>query len=109
MIIPSSRSLLTTPLQCKSIPMVESRIQFLQALDAPHTSSILLRHCNIFELTSLLHDAQRREVSIYVNIDHIDGIHADFAGLSYLAEHMHITGIVSNHPRTLALGKRCHL
>ena len=37
--------------------------------------------------------------------DHIDGIHSDVAGVRYLAEHLHIAGLLSNHPRTLAIGK----
>ncbi len=43
--------------------------------------------------------------SIYVNVDHIDGIHPDTAGLRYLAHQLHIAGIVSSNPRILALGK----
>jgi glycerol uptake operon antiterminator len=40
-----------------------------------------------------------------VNIDHIDGIYPDAAGLRYMAEQLRITGIISNHPRVLAQGK----
>ena len=40
-----------------------------------------------------------------VNVDHVDGIYPDAAGLSYLAHRLHITGIVSNHPKILFLGK----
>ena len=42
---------------------------------------------------------------MYVNVDHIDGIHADSAGLRYLADTLKVTGIISNHPRILSLGK----
>ncbi len=35
----------------------------------------------------------------------MDGIYPDAAGLSYLMNHLHITGIVSNHPKLLSLGK----
>ncbi len=105
MLIQSSRSLLTIVSQCKIIPIIENRLQFTQVLDSSHTGSVLLRHCNLFDFTPLLEEAHRRRLTVYVNIDHIDGIHADSAGLRYLAQHMRVTGIVSNHPRNLALGK----
>ena len=105
MIIQSSRSLLDISSQCKTIPIVENRVHFTQVLDISQINAILLRHCNLFEFTALLHNAHRRGLSVYVNIDHIDGIHADSAGLRYLAEQLHVTGIFSNHPRILALAK----
>jgi len=101
----SSRSLLDISSQCKTIPIIENRVHFAQVLDISQIKATLLRHCNLFELTSLLHNAHRRALSIYVNIDHIDGIHADSAGLRYLAEQLQVTGILSNHPRILSLGK----
>src|SRR5258707_2272346 len=105
MLIQSSRSLLTILSQSKIIPIIENRLQFTQVLDSSHTGSVLLRHCNLFDFTPLLEEAHRRRLTVYVNIDHIDGIHADSAGLRYLAQQMRVTGIVSNHPRNLALGK----
>jgi len=105
MITQSSRLLLDISSQCKTIPIVENRVHFTQVLDISQIKAILLRHCNLFELTSLLHNAHRRALSVYVYIDHIDGIHADSAGLRYLAEQLHVTGILSNHPRILSLGK----
>ncbi len=109
MLIQSNRSLLSLLSQCKTIPIIENRLHFSWVLDASHIGSILLRHCNLFDFTPLLHEAHRRKLAVYVNIDHIDGIHADAAGLRYLAEHMHVTGIVSNHPRNLALAKSYRL
>ena len=105
MIIQSSRSLLSISSQCKTIPIVENRLHFAQVLHSSQTSAVLLRHCNLFDFTSLLHEADQHALSVYVNIDHIDGIHADSAGLRYLAEHMYVTGIISNHPRILSLSK----
>ena len=105
MITQSSRSLLDISSQCKTIPIVENRVHFTHVLDISQIKATLLRHCNLFELTSLLHNAHRRALSVYVNIDHIDGIHADSAGLRYLAEQLQVTGILSNHPRILSLGK----
>jgi glycerol uptake operon antiterminator len=105
MLIQSNRSLLHVLSQCKTIPLIENRQQFLQALAAPRIGSVLLRHCNLFDFPDLLQEAQLRRLAVYVNIDHIDGIHADAAGLRYLAERMHVAGIVSNHPRNLALAK----
>ncbi|MFL5693821.1 MAG: glycerol-3-phosphate responsive antiterminator [Ktedonobacteraceae bacterium] len=105
MLIQSSRSLLTILAQSKIIPIIENRLQFTQVLDTSHTGSVLLRHCNLFDFTPLLEEAHRRRLAVYVNIDHIDGINADSAGLRYLAQHMRVAGIVSNHPRNLALSK----
>lgn len=105
MLTQSSRSLLRISSQCKIIPIVESRVQFTQAFDSTHISSIILRHCSLFDFTNLLDKTHQRKLSVYVNIDHIDGIHADSAGLRYLAGALKVTGIVSNNPRILALGK----
>ncbi|HAE83211.1 MAG TPA: hypothetical protein DCK85_07465, partial [Ktedonobacter sp.] len=49
-------------------------------------------------------DAHRRKLSVYVNVDHIDGIHADAAGLRYLAEYLQVTGVISTYPRILSQG-----
>jgi glycerol uptake operon antiterminator len=105
MLTQSNRSLLNILSQCKTIPLIENRPQFSQVLDAPRIGSALLRHCNLFDFAAVLNEAQRRKLAVYVNIDHIDGVHADAAGLRYLAEHMHVAGIVSNHPRNLALAR----
>jgi len=53
----------------------------------------------------MLEQAFERELAVYVNIDHIDGIHPDIAGLRFLAHQLHITGIISSNPRILALAK----
>jgi glycerol uptake operon antiterminator len=105
MLTQSSRSLLSLPAQCKTIPIIENPGQFIHALDTSSVHAILLRHCNIFEFARLLEDARRRNLFVYVNVDHIDGIHPDAAGLRYLADYIHVVGIVSNNPRILALGK----
>lgn len=101
----SYSSLLTLSTQCKVIPLVESRTQLMRVLNTRNTNAIFLRHCNLFELAGLLELVQKRNIAIYVSIDHIDGIHADNAGLHYLAHTVHVDGIVSSHLRTLALGK----
>jgi glycerol uptake operon antiterminator len=77
----------------------------MQVFDFSHIRAILLRHCNLFELSSLLDQAHERGLSLYVNIDHIDGIHSDAAGLRFLADQFQIAGVVSNHPRLLAMAK----
>lgn len=101
----SSESLLSLLDNCKTIPVIENRTQFAQVFDSPHVRAILLRHCNLFELSGLFEQAHEQKVSIYVNIDHIDGIHSDQAGLRYMASQFHIAGVVSNHPKLLALAK----
>ena len=109
MLTRSSRSLLSISDRQKIIPVVENRVQFLRALEAPQISTIILRHCNLLELRPLLNHAFEREVTIYANVDHIDGIHPDSVGLRFLAHQLHIAGIISSNPRILALGKAFEL
>ena len=80
-------------------------MQFTQVLEHTRYQTLLLRHCNLFDLAGLLESAHRRSYSIYVNVDQVDGVYPDSAGLPYLAKHLHITGIVSNHAKILSLGK----
>ena len=105
MLTRSSKSLLSVSDRQKIIPVIENRTEFLRALNAPQISTIVLRHCNLLDLRPLLDHALEREVAIYVNVDHIDGIHPDSAGLRFLAHQLHIAGIVSSNPRILALAK----
>ncbi len=106
MLTQSSRSLLGLSAQCKTIPVIENRVQFVHAFDSSQVSAFILRHCNLFEFATLLERANRSGLLIYVNMDHIEGIHADSAGLRYLADHFHVAGVISNNPRTLSLGKQ---
>jgi glycerol-3-phosphate responsive antiterminator len=103
MLTQSTSPLLSLLKRSKTIPVVETRMQFAQVFDSPHILAILLRHCNLFEFKVLLEQAHRRHLAVYVNADHMHGIHSDAAGLHYLAEQFHIAGIVSNHPKILAL------
>ncbi len=105
MLTQSSSPLLSILKRSKIIPAIETRMQFAQVFDSPHILAVLLRHCNLFEFKALLEQAHRRKLAIYVNADHIHGIHADAAGLRYLVEQFHIAGVVSNHPKILALAK----
>jgi glycerol uptake operon antiterminator len=105
MLTQSTTPLLSLLKRCKTIPVVESRMQFAQVFDSPHVRAVLLRHCNLFEFRALLEQAHRHKLAVYVNADHIHGIHADAAGLRYLADHLHIAGVVSNHPKILALAR----
>jgi len=105
MLTRSTRSLLSISDRQKIIPVVENRMQFLRALDAQQITTIMLRHCNLLELRPQLNHAFEREVAIYVYVDHIDGLHPDNAGLRFLAQQLHISGIVSSNPRILTLGK----
>ena len=109
MLIQSSRLLLKTSSQYKIIPIVESRVQFTQVFDSTQVNSIILRHCSLFDFIGLLDEAHKRKLSLYVNVDHIDGIHPDTVGLRFLAHQLHIAGIVSSNPRILALGKTFEL
>lgn len=109
MLTRSTRSLLSVSAKQKTIPVIENRMLFSRALDASQITTILLRHCNLFELRPMLDHAFEREVTVYVNVDHIDGIHPDAAGLRYLAHQLHIAGIISSNARILALGKSFEL
>jgi glycerol uptake operon antiterminator len=105
MLTRSSKSLLNVSDRQKIIPVIENRMDFLRALNAPQITTIVLRHCNLLDLRSLLDHASEREVAVYVHVDHIDGIHPDSAGLRFLAHQLHIAGIISSNPRILTLGK----
>ena len=105
MFTPSSPPLLSLLQRSKTIPVLETRMQLAHVFDAPHILAVLLRHCNLFEFRALLAQAHRRALAVYVNADHLHGIHADAAGLRYLAEELHVAGVVSNHPKILALAR----
>ncbi len=111
MIIQSSRFLLDSLARCRSktIPVIETRVQFAHVFDLPQVSAVVLRHCNLFEFAAVLERAYRRRLGVYVNIDHIEGIHADLAGIAYLAQQLHVAGIISSNPRTLLLAKQVGL
>jgi glycerol uptake operon antiterminator len=109
MLTQSTRSFLSLSAQQKTIPVIENRLQLARTLDGSHVDSILLRHCNLFEFTTMLDHAYERNLAVYVNVDHIDGIHPDVAGLRFLAHQLHITGIISSNPRILSLAKSFEL
>jgi glycerol uptake operon antiterminator len=99
------RSLAALQLEYKVIPVVENRVQFAQALEHSRCKAVFLRRGNVFDFTTLMDTAHRRGYTVFANVDQIDGIYPDSAGLSFLMKHLHITGIVSNHPKILSLGK----
>ena len=105
MLTRSSKSLLSVSDRQKIIPVIENRTEFLRALNATQISTVLLRHCNLLDLKPIIDHAFEHDVAVYVNVDHIDGIHPDSAGLRFLAHQLHIAGIVSSNPRILALAK----
>jgi glycerol-3-phosphate responsive antiterminator len=88
----------------KVIPVVENRAQLQQVLKNSAGKVVLLRHCNPLELAPLLQQAGQ-QYAFYVNVDHIEGVHADAAGLHYLANTLRIAGILSANPKTLVIGK----
>jgi len=87
------------------IPVVENRGQFVQILEQAESRILVLRHCNLLELEPLLLQAHQRGYTVYVNMDHVDGVHADAMGLHYLARQMHVSGIESTNPKVLAMAK----
>ncbi len=109
MITHMHNSLLDPTVLHKVVPIVENRVQFGQVLEQAGTRVIVLRHCSLFDFSSLLEKASRRDYAVYVNVDTVDGIQADTAGLQFLAERFRITGIISHNPKTLGLGKELGL
>jgi glycerol uptake operon antiterminator len=105
MLTQTKRSLVEILERNKVIPVVESRTQFLTALTVPGHSVIFIRHCDLFEIKSLCQQAAQQNYAIYINVDHINGIYPDIAGLQYLNEQFHITGIISTSLKVLMLGK----
>lgn len=105
LVVQSSRSLLSLLPKQKTLPLIEDRQHFMRALASKRISALLLHHCNVFELKSQLREAHARELAIYVNMDHIDGIAADSYGLHFLSEEFHIAGVISSNPRLLAQAK----
>jgi glycerol uptake operon antiterminator len=92
------------------IPIVENRMQLAHILKQPSKGGILMLHrCNVLELGPLMVSAHKKGYSVYVNIDHTDGVHADAAGLHYLAYQLHVAGIESTNPKILALARSAHL
>ncbi|HEX4205501.1 MAG TPA: glycerol-3-phosphate responsive antiterminator [Ktedonobacteraceae bacterium] len=89
----------------KLIPIVENRAQFAQVLKASGTKSSILRHCDLFELEPLLKQAHSQGRVVYVYIDHISGVNADGAGIHFLADQLHISGIISHNQKLLASAK----
>ncbi|MBA2678225.1 MAG: glycerol-3-phosphate responsive antiterminator [Ktedonobacteraceae bacterium] len=87
----------------KVIPAVVNRAQLQQVLKTSACKVVLLRHCNLLELAPILQQA--RQCALYVNIDSIEGVHADVAGLSYLSNTLGIAGILSANPKALVVGK----
>lgn len=87
----------------KVIPVVENRAQFLTALTMSAHHVLFLRNCDLFDLKALCQQAAQQGYLLYVNVDRMNGIHPDAAGLHYLVEHLHITGITSTNLKTLTL------
>ena len=105
MLTRSTRSLLNLPARQKTIPVIENRVQFSLALNSADVTVIFLRHCNPLDFRTLLENAHERELAVYVNMDHINGIAPDAAGFRYLATQLHIKGVVSSHGKILAQAK----
>jgi glycerol uptake operon antiterminator len=87
------------------IPIVENRTQFERVFQLPRASAVWLRNCSLFDLSDYLERSYGHSLELYVNIDHINGIHPDAVGLRFLADHFHVVRLVSSNPRVLALGK----
>ncbi len=102
-------SLFHLPAHHLVVPAVETRGQLAQALASPQVRAVVLHHCNLFECAALLATAQRQGCAAYVNVDRMEGIQADAAGLRYIAEHFHVTGVISIHAKALASAKQVGL
>ncbi|GAC1363709.1 MAG: hypothetical protein NVS2B12_13130 [Ktedonobacteraceae bacterium] len=59
----------------------------------------------MLDLAPLLVQATQHQYAFYVNMDHTEGVHADAAGLRFLANSLSIAGIISTNTKTLTTGK----
>lgn len=92
------------------VPLIDNHIQLASLLKQPGGAGMLmLNRCNVLELGLLGDQAQSRGYSVYVNIDHSSGVHADLAGIRYLIDTVHVAGIESTNVKVLALAKAAHL
>ncbi|GCE09991.1 glycerol-3-phosphate responsive antiterminator [Dictyobacter aurantiacus] len=105
MTVQPRRSMIKLLTRSRIIPQVESRVQLQHVLRTSACKVIILRHCNLLELAPLLVQAYSRQYAVYVNIDHVEGLHPDAAGLQYLADQLSVAGIISANPKTLALAR----
>jgi len=87
------------------IPIVENQAQLMRVAKMSHYRVLLLSHCSIFDLLPWLPDRKSDGPAIYVDIDHVSGVHADAAALHYLAEQIQAAGILSANPRVLETAK----
>lgn len=104
-----TRSLLSLPARQKTIPIVENGAQFARVLETPQLTTVLLRHCNLFDFRHMLARAHDQDLAVYVNVDHIGGVAPDAAGLAYLAHHLHVVGVFSSNVKVLAQAKNLGL
>ncbi len=109
MLAQTKRSLVEVLSRNKVIPVVENRTQFLTALTISGHEVIFIRNCDLFDVKALCQQASHQGYALYINVDHINGIHPDAAGLQYLIEQFHITGIASANLKVLTLGKTLEL
>ncbi|GCE45553.1 glycerol-3-phosphate responsive antiterminator [Thermosporothrix hazakensis] len=106
--IKAAKTSLPPSITAKIIPVVENAVQLTQFMEHPQVKAVVLRHCNLLDLAPRIERAHQQGLLVYVNIDQIDGVHADADGLAYLSERCHVHGIVSNNPRVLTMGKALH-
>ena len=101
----SSASLSKQSADSRIIPIVENRTQFERIFQLPRVNAAWLRNCSPFDLSDYLERSYNRSFELYVNIDHVNGIHPDAVGLRFLRDHFHAMNLVSTNPRVPALGK----
>jgi glycerol uptake operon antiterminator len=103
MLAQTKHSLIEVLSRNKVIPVVENRTQFLTALTMSTHHVLFLRNCDLFDLKALCQQAAQQGYLLYVNADRMNGIHPDAAGLHYLVEQLHITGVTSTNLKILSL------
>jgi glycerol uptake operon antiterminator len=87
------------------IPVVENRNELLTVLRIGSGKALMLRHCDLLDLSPMLQQAYQQGYAIFVYTEHMEGVLPDSAGLRYLSGQQHITGIASSNSKVLALGK----
>ena len=74
--------------------MVENQAQLLRVARMARSHVLLFSHGNLFDFLPWLQQSSRDAYAVYIDIDHMNGVHADATALRYLAEQLHVAGIV---------------
>jgi len=84
-------------------------VQFGQVLEQAEAGSLSYAICSPFDFSRYWRKRAARLCWSIINVDTVDGIQADMAGLEFLGERFHIYGIISHNPENAGIGKRARI